>query len=135
MRRTPGLDSVPLAGAPEEFFVNGKKTLLRGACVHHDNGILGACSFEDAEFRRVRLLKEAGFNAIRSPTTLPPRRCWMPVTGWVCMSWMNSATTGWYIKTLRLCGPGLPRMVAAGSHSYGHQKLQSSQCGHELYRK
>ena len=26
------------------------------------NGILGACSFEDAEERRVRLLKEAGFN-------------------------------------------------------------------------
>ena len=48
------------------FYVNGKKTLLRGACIHHDNGILGACSFEDAEERRVRLLKEAGFNSIRS---------------------------------------------------------------------
>ena len=48
------------------FFVNGQETLLRGACIHHDNGILGACSFEAAELRRVRLLKEAGFNAIRS---------------------------------------------------------------------
>ena len=48
------------------FFVNGKPTLLRGACIHHDNGILGACSFSAAEERRVRLLKEAGFNAIRS---------------------------------------------------------------------
>lgn len=48
------------------FFVNGKETLLRGACVHHDNGILGACSFRDAEYRRVRILKEAGFNAVRS---------------------------------------------------------------------
>lgn len=46
--------------------VNGKKVLLRGACIHHDNGILGACAFRDAEFRRVRILKEAGFNAIRS---------------------------------------------------------------------
>lgn len=55
-----------LSWSTRGFFVNGKKTLLRGACVHHDNGILGACSFEDAEFRRVRLLKEAGFNAIRS---------------------------------------------------------------------
>lgn len=48
------------------FFLNGNKTLLRGACVHHDNGILGACSFRDAEYRRARILKEAGFNAIRS---------------------------------------------------------------------
>lgn len=48
------------------FFVNGKETLLRGGCVHHDNGILGARSEEKAEWRRVRMLKEAGYNAIRS---------------------------------------------------------------------
>lgn len=46
--------------------VNGEAVKLRGACVHHDNGILGAATFADAEERRVRLLKEAGFNAIRS---------------------------------------------------------------------
>lgn len=46
--------------------VNGKEVLFRGACIHHDNGILGACGFRDAEWRRVRILKEAGFNAIRS---------------------------------------------------------------------
>ena len=48
------------------MLVNGKPVKLRGACVHHDNGILGACSFRDAEYRRIRILKEAGFNAIRS---------------------------------------------------------------------
>ncbi|MBR6321454.1 MAG: DUF4982 domain-containing protein, partial [Lachnospiraceae bacterium] len=48
------------------LLVNGKETLLRGACIHHDNGILGAAAFADAEERRVRILKEAGFNAIRS---------------------------------------------------------------------
>lgn len=47
------------------FRVNGKEVLLRGACIHHDNGILGGCSFQTAEERRVRILKEAGFNAIR----------------------------------------------------------------------
>ncbi|MGO4298762.1 glycoside hydrolase family 2 TIM barrel-domain containing protein [Leifsonia sp. RAF41] len=46
--------------------INGEPVKLRGACVHHDNGILGAATFADAEERRVRLLKEAGFNAIRS---------------------------------------------------------------------
>lgn len=45
--------------------VNGKETKLRGACIHHDSGILGAKTYEDAEYRRVKILKEAGFNAIR----------------------------------------------------------------------
>lgn len=47
------------------FFVNGKETLLRGACIHHDNGILGACTYAKAEERRIRILKENGYNAIR----------------------------------------------------------------------
>lgn len=46
--------------------LNGLPVTLRGACVHHDNGPLGAATFDDAEDRRVRLLKEAGFNALRS---------------------------------------------------------------------
>ena len=46
--------------------VNGERTLLRGGCVHHDNGILGACDFEAASYRKVWILKQAGFNAIRS---------------------------------------------------------------------
>lgn len=47
------------------FYVNGQRTLLRGGCLHHDNGILGACSIPEAEERRLRILKQAGFNAIR----------------------------------------------------------------------
>ncbi|MGH3244626.1 MAG: glycoside hydrolase family 2 TIM barrel-domain containing protein, partial [Trebonia sp.] len=46
--------------------VNGEPVKLRGACVHHDSGILGTATFPAAEDRRVRLLKAAGFNAIRS---------------------------------------------------------------------
>jgi len=46
--------------------VNGVSVDLRGACIHHDNGPLGAVSIADAEDRRIRLLREAGFNAIRS---------------------------------------------------------------------
>ena len=48
------------------FYVNGQNTLLRGGCVHHDNGILGARSYKESEWRRVQILKESGFNAIRS---------------------------------------------------------------------
>ncbi len=46
--------------------INGEPVLLRGACVHHDNGPLGAATIDRAEERRVELLQDAGFNAIRS---------------------------------------------------------------------
>lgn len=46
--------------------INGRQVKLRGACVHHDNGVIGAATIARAEERRVQLLKEAGFNAIRS---------------------------------------------------------------------
>lgn len=55
-----------LAWSTKGFFVNGKETLLRGGCVHHDNGILGARSFPTAEWRRAAILRSFGFNAIRS---------------------------------------------------------------------
>ncbi len=48
------------------LLLNGQPVKLRGACIHHDNGILGACAFPEAESRRVRIMKEAGFNCIRS---------------------------------------------------------------------
>jgi beta-galactosidase len=46
--------------------INGEDVLLRGACVHSDNGPLGAASIGRAEERRIQLLKDAGFNAIRA---------------------------------------------------------------------
>ncbi len=51
--------------------LNGKNILLNGGCVHHDNGIIGAAAYRDAERRRARLLKEAGFNAVRTSHNLP----------------------------------------------------------------
>jgi len=46
--------------------INGATVKLRGACIHHDNGIIGAATVPRAEERRVERLKAAGFNAIRS---------------------------------------------------------------------
>lgn len=46
--------------------INGERVILRGACIHHDNGVLGACCYPDAEARKIRILKENGYNAIRS---------------------------------------------------------------------
>jgi len=60
-----GLRSIELS-AERGLRVNGEPALLRGANIHHDSGILGAATFATAERRRIAILKENGFNAIRS---------------------------------------------------------------------
>ncbi|HUM83215.1 MAG TPA: glycoside hydrolase family 2 TIM barrel-domain containing protein [Lachnospiraceae bacterium] len=57
--RTLALDAV------RGLRVNGRTVKLRGACIHHDEGVLGAACYYDAEYRRMKFLKEAGFNAVR----------------------------------------------------------------------
>ncbi len=46
--------------------INGEVVKLRGTCLHHDNGIIGAVSLEHAERRKLQQIKDAGFNSIRS---------------------------------------------------------------------
>jgi beta-galactosidase len=47
------------------FLLNGKPTLLKGGCMHHDNGPLGSAAYDRAEERRVQLMKASGYNSIR----------------------------------------------------------------------
>ncbi len=51
--------------AEHGFLLNGEPLLLKGGCLHHDNGLLGAAAFERAEARKVELIKASGYNAIR----------------------------------------------------------------------
>lgn len=55
-----------LSWGKDGFKINGSRYILQGACIHHDNGLLGAICDPDAVARRVRLLKENGYNAVRS---------------------------------------------------------------------
>lgn len=55
-----------VAWGTDGFLFNGKRYIIQGACIHHDNGLLGAVCDPDAVARKVRLLKENGYNAIRS---------------------------------------------------------------------
>lgn len=57
--------------AEQGLLLNGQPIKLNGACVHHDNGILGAAAYDDAEYRKARLMKEAGFNAVRTAHNHP----------------------------------------------------------------
>ncbi len=51
--------------AQNGFLLNGKRELLKGGCIHHDNGPLGAAAIDRAEERKIETLKKNGFNAVR----------------------------------------------------------------------
>lgn len=55
------------------FMLNGRTVKLKGGCIHHENGLLGAASFYDAEYRRLKLHKDNGYNAIRCAHNPPSR--------------------------------------------------------------
>lgn len=53
------------------FRLNGKTLKMKGGCIHHDNGPLGAASYDRAEERKVEILKSGGYNAIRTAHNPP----------------------------------------------------------------
>ncbi|NDV81756.1 glycoside hydrolase family 2 TIM barrel-domain containing protein [Bacteroides sp. 51] len=60
--------------AQEGFLLNGQPLKLKGGCVHHDNGLLGAVAIDRAEERKVELLKANGFNAVRTAHNPPSEK-------------------------------------------------------------
>lgn len=61
------------ADAKNGFLLNGESIKLKGGCIHHDNGLLGACAYPKAEARKIQLLKAAGYNAVRISHHPPSR--------------------------------------------------------------
>lgn len=76
--------------------VNGKEVKFRGACIHHDNGFLGACEYDAAAERRIRILKEAGYNSIRSAHN-PASRAILRACDRLGMYVMDETFDMWYI--------------------------------------
>jgi beta-galactosidase len=76
------------------FQLNGKTIKLFGGCVHHDNGCLGAAAFNRAEERRVEILKEAGFNAIRTSHN-PPSEAFLNACDRLGMLIIDESFDGW----------------------------------------
>ena len=80
--------------------LNGKRVVLRGACIHHDNGVLGARAYADAEERKVRLLREQGYNALRSAHN-PCSKALLDACDRLGVLVMDEYVDHWYIhKTL-----------------------------------
>ena len=80
--------------AERGFVLNGQKVLINGACVHHDDGVLGAMAFDDAEIRKVRQMKEAGFNLIRTSHN-PTTRAFLDACDSIGMLVIDEAFDGW----------------------------------------
>lgn len=83
--------------AQRGFLLNGQPTLINGACVHHDNGVIGAMAFDAAEIRKVRLMKEAGFNLIRTSHN-PQTRAMLDACDSLGMMVIDEAFDGWYTE-------------------------------------
>lgn len=117
--------------------INGKTVKLRGACVHHDNGVLGAAAIYRAEERRVQLLKQAGFNAVRSAHN-PCSKAFLDACDRFGMVVMDELTDVWGVgKTVEdfsalfpLCWQQLcDRMVAK---DYNHPSVVFYSIGNEI---
>lgn len=76
--------------------INGKTVKLKGGCLHHDNGILGAVSLYDSEYRKLAILKSIGFNAVRT-THNPPSAAFMEACDRIGMYVFDEAFDAWGI--------------------------------------
>ena len=82
------------------FCINGERVILRGACIHHDNGLLGAAAWDFAEERKIRLLRESGYNAIRSAHN-PCSKALLEACDRLGMLVMDEYVDVWYIHKTR----------------------------------
>ena len=80
--------------------LNGRSLKFKGGCVHHDNGILGAASFADSEFRKMKLHKDNGYNAIRTAHN-PPSTAMLDACDRLGLLVMDEAFDVWRIPKVR----------------------------------
>lgn len=73
VRNNFGIRSITFS-AEKGFLLNGKKVLLKGGCMHHDDGPLGSAAIDRAEIRKVELFKAYGFNAVRTSHNPPSQQ-------------------------------------------------------------
>lgn len=83
--------------AQNGFRLNGKQINLKGGCLHHDNGLLGAAAYPKAEERKIRLLKEAGYNAVRI-SHYPPSLAMLQVCDRLGMLLLDELTDVWRVS-------------------------------------
>ena len=96
VKTTVGLRTVTTS-AERGFELNGKRVVLNGGNMHHDNGPLGAIALDRAEVRKVELLKAAGFNAVRTSHN-PPSPAFLDACDRLGLLVMDESFDGWEKK-------------------------------------
>lgn len=121
----------------EGLMINGKKTLLRGGCLHADNGIVGAATYDELEYRRVALMKTAGFNAIRSSHN-PASRALIEACDALGMYLIDEAWDMWYHAKTEHDYAGqwkdhyMADLSAIARRDYNHPSVLMYSIGNEL---
>ena len=85
-----------LSWGKQGLLINGERIILRGACIHHDNGVMGAVCHPDAIERKVRILQKNGYNAIRSAHN-PCSKAALSVCDRLGMLVLDEYVDQWYI--------------------------------------
>ena len=80
--------------AKRGLLLNGQSIKLRGGCIHHDHGVLGAAAYPAAEARKISILKDAGFNAVRT-AHYPPSLALLEACDEIGMLVMDEAFDMW----------------------------------------
>ena len=80
--------------AARGFRLNGRQIKLKGGCVHHDNGFLGACAYPKAERRKLEILKRVGYNTVRI-SHYPPSLTFLKLCDEMGMLLMDEAFDVW----------------------------------------
>ncbi|MCM1120900.1 MAG: DUF4982 domain-containing protein [bacterium] len=84
------------ADAIQGLCVNGQPITLKGGCIHHDNGLLGAVSLYDSEYRKLKILKDGGFNCVRLAHN-PPSSALLDACDRIGIYVFNEAFDAWGI--------------------------------------
>jgi beta-galactosidase len=95
--------------AKRGFLLNGKRVLLRGGNIHHDNYMLGGAGAPRADERKIELMKTAGYNAIRNAHN-PASKATLDAADRLGMLVINEAFDMWAV-------PKMPRDYARFFHN------------------
>ncbi|MBQ7994587.1 MAG: DUF4982 domain-containing protein [Solobacterium sp.] len=117
--------------------INGKSIKLRGGCIHHDNGIIGTAEFPHAAFERIRKLKDAGYNAVRSAHH-PMSRCLLDACDRLGMLVMDEFSDVWtntkvdYDYGMHMSGWWQQDITAMVNKDYNHPSVILYSIGNEI---
>ncbi len=120
--------------------INGVKTLIYGGDAHHDNGILGAAAFRDAEYRKVKLMKDAGFNLVRTSHN-PPSEDFLRACDELGLMVIDEAFDGWvdqkntYDYHLRFKEESSDDVAAMVLRDRNHPSIISWSIGNEIIER